>query len=214
MTILPKKKINSKEKGDAEANYHRQQRYNHGQRHGAAIGAPNDVARYPYSTVSSNLNYSGYANGHFVSSGISEARGGWYDNRDISQNLINNRQALAAQSASDEIHLGITAYSTNSGGGVSKRKKKREANISASIASGKTVSRNTRIEHTNIEDSNENMDQQPCGSSTAPLKTGLPSPPHQNSEDEYDTQNEISSQEVRRFILNGGVSHNICGKQL
>ena len=198
MTILPKKKITSKEKVE-------QQRYANNQRHippsvNSQTLSP-DMVLPPFSSAAS-YNYQNYLNSHRTPGGSHDSSHSLYA-RSISQNHLNSWININPANHNDEFtnqssrNLSILSPNTNHGG-VSKRKKKRDGNNSLSNAmlSVKSSSWKPRTAESCLSDSNEGSQNEEFETTHATGKSGSPSQPHQNSEDEYENQNEVSSQEV------------------
>ena len=198
MTILPKKKITSKEKVE-------QQRYANNQRHippsvNNQTLSP-DMVLPPFSSAAS-YNYQNYLNSHRTPGGSHDSSHSLYA-RSISQNHLNSWININPANHNEEFtnqssrNLSILSPNTNHGG-VSKRKKKRDGNNSLSNAmlSVKSSSWKPRTAESCLSDSNEGSQNEEFETTHATGKSGSPSQPHQNSEDEYENQNEVSSQEV------------------
>ena len=195
MTILPKKKINNKEKIE-------QQRYALNQRHFSGSGSNHSVssdhARFPYSS-GSNYNYPNVAGSHFPSNNGHDTNHARFS-RGYSENLINNWMSVGQTPRAEDLAHSLSNNSNVPNtfvnhGGVSKRKKKRDCNLAStsSMLSVKPSSRNNnRVEPS--ESSKDAKHSEQPGTSNTP-NNAFPSPPHQNSEDEYENQTEVSSQE-------------------
>ena len=219
MTILPKKKL-AKEKSDSESSQYHHHRLTHHHHHGLHSVASVPVSSHPpwhqYSTTVSTQHssrrhmYSSVATSSIPSSAdITYGMG----LEDCHRNLHWTPERLSPLCPEPSSSLINRPCSTN--GGVMKRKRRRDPLASSSTSFCKSLL-STSTDNPNIvkhcstrpleriSDSHEvessNLENQPLrkppDNSVCASNSTVASPPHNNSEDEYENSNEVTDQEV------------------